>query len=148
MDSVVTSLSFGTYTLNFLAGEAPYSALSLFGLGMAATTTHWLWVDPSLASWTPHHSAGMDPHVENESLNQHSSGAMAMRGSLPWEDEAWSKDYQSKWPTWKGGRHKPSGCGESGGVGWTSLFELLSQAGLKPMPQLFQFMKKYSPIFT
>lgn len=70
----------GTCTRNFLAGEAP--ALSLFGLGMADTTTHWLWVDPSLASWTPHHSAVMDPQGDNESPNQHSAGAMAMRGWL------------------------------------------------------------------
>lgn len=137
MDSVVTSLSLGTCTLNFLAGEAPYPALSLFGLGMADATTHWLWIDPSLASWTPHHSAGMDPHGDNESPNQHSAGATAVRGSPPWEGGAWSRDYQSKWPTWKGGQHKLSGCGEGGGVRRTLLFELLSQAGLKPIPQLF-----------
>lgn len=58
----------------------------MFGLGMADTTTHWLWVDPSLASWTPHHSAVMDSQGDNKSPNQHSAGAMAMRGALPGED--------------------------------------------------------------
>lgn len=98
--------------MKFLGQEAP--ALSLFGLDMADTTTHWPWVDPSLASWTPRHSAVMHPQGDIESPNQPSAGAMAMRGSLRCVDvslELAGTNSQSKRPTWKGGRQNGVGVG-------------------------------------